>query len=60
MRAAMAKVIVERPRRVERVTPKGRAVAQGRQIISAEARVLGADGKVLAHGTSTILVVGPR
>lgn len=28
MRADMAKVIVERPRRVERVTPKGRVVGQ--------------------------------
>lgn len=43
-----------------RVRAEGRAVAQGKQIISAEARVLGPDGKVLAHGTSTILVVGPR
>ena len=43
-----------------RVRAEGKAVAQGRQIISAEARVLGTDGKVLAHGTSTILVVGPR
>ena len=41
-----------------RVRAEGRAVAQGRQIVSAEARVLGADGKVLAHGTSTILVLG--
>jgi uncharacterized protein (TIGR00369 family) len=40
-----------------RVRAEARAVAQGRQIISAEARVLSADGKVLAHGTSTILVL---
>lgn len=40
-----------------RVRAEGRAVAQGRQIISVEARVLTADGKVLAHGTSTILVL---
>ncbi len=40
-----------------RVRAEGRAVAQGRQIISAEARVLTADGKVLAHGTSTLLVL---
>jgi acyl-coenzyme A thioesterase PaaI-like protein len=33
-------------------------VARGRQIISAEARVLSRDGKVLAHGTSTIMVLG--
>ena len=41
-----------------RVRAEARAVAQGRQIISAEARVLASDGKVLAHGTSTILVQG--
>lgn len=39
-----------------RVRAEARVVAQGRQIISAEARVLSRDGKVLAHGTSTILV----
>jgi uncharacterized protein (TIGR00369 family) len=37
---------------------EGRAVSQGRQIISAEARVLDGEGRVLAHGTSTILVMG--
>lgn len=31
-------------------------VAQGCQIITTEARVLSADGKVLAHGTSTLIV----
>jgi len=40
-----------------RVRAEGRVVVQGRQIISAEARVLNADGKVLAHGTSTLMVV---
>ena len=40
-----------------RVRAEARAVAQGRQIISSEARVLSTDGKVLAHGTSTILVL---
>ncbi len=39
-----------------RVRAEARAVAQGRQIISTEARVRGADGRVLAHGTSTLLV----
>lgn len=43
-------------RETGRVRAEARAVAQGRQIISAEARVLAADGKVLAHGTSTLLV----
>jgi acyl-coenzyme A thioesterase PaaI-like protein len=32
-------------------------LAQGTRIISAEARVLSRDGKVLAHGTSTIMVL---
>jgi uncharacterized protein (TIGR00369 family) len=43
-----------------RVRAEARAVAQGRQIISSEARVLGPDGRVLAHGTSTIMVVGGK
>ncbi len=41
-----------------RVRAEARVVAQGRQIISAEARVLSQDGKVLAHGTSTLMVLG--
>ena len=41
-----------------RVRAEARVVAQGRQIISAEGRVLGPDGKVLAHGTSTLMVLG--
>jgi uncharacterized protein (TIGR00369 family) len=43
-----------------RVRAEARVVAQGRQVISAEARVLSADGKVLAHGTSTLLVLGAK
>jgi uncharacterized protein (TIGR00369 family) len=41
-----------------RMRAEGRVVAQGRQIISAEAKVLGADGKVYAHGLSTLMVLG--
>jgi uncharacterized protein (TIGR00369 family) len=41
-----------------RVRAEARVVAQGRQIISSEAKVLSRDGKVLAHGTSTIMVLG--
>jgi uncharacterized protein (TIGR00369 family) len=41
-----------------RVRAEARAVGQGRQIISSEARVLDAGGRVLAHGTSTIMVLG--
>ncbi len=36
---------------------EGRVISRGRQIISAEAKVLDPDGKVLAHGTSTLLVL---
>jgi uncharacterized protein (TIGR00369 family) len=44
--------------RTGRVRAEGRVVAQGRQIVSAEARILGPDGKILAHGTTTVLVLG--
>ncbi len=40
-----------------RVRCEGRVMSRGRQVISAEAKVLGPDGKVLAHGTSTLLVL---
>lgn len=43
-----------------RVRAEARVVSQGRQIISAEAKVLAADGRVLAHGTSTIIVLPAR
>ncbi len=43
-----------------RVRAEGRVVSQGRQIISAEGRVLSGDGRVLAHGISTLLVLHPR
>jgi len=39
-----------------RVRAEGRVVARGRQIVSAEVRVLDASGRVLAHGTSTIML----
>lgn len=41
-----------------RVRAEARVAAQGRQIISAEAWVKARDGRLLAHGTSTVLVVG--
>lgn len=40
-----------------RVTAVGRVVARGRTIITAEAHVTDAAGKIVAHGTSTVLVV---
>ena len=39
------------------VRTEARVVSQTRQIISAEARVTARDGRVLAHGTSTLIVV---
>jgi uncharacterized protein (TIGR00369 family) len=39
-----------------RVRTEGRVVGRGRQIISAEARISDAKGRILAHGTSTIMV----
>jgi uncharacterized protein (TIGR00369 family) len=41
-----------------RVRCEGRVVSQGRQIISTEAKVTARDGRVLAHGTSTLMVIG--
>jgi uncharacterized protein (TIGR00369 family) len=43
-----------------RVRAEARVLSQGRQIISAEAKVLNREGKVLAHGTSTLLVLAAR
>ena len=40
-----------------RVRAEARVVSQTRQIISTEARVTAQDGRVLAHGTSTLMVV---
>jgi len=40
-----------------RVRAEGRVVSQGRRIISAQAQLLAHDGRVLAHGTSTIMVL---
>ncbi len=41
-----------------RVRAEAQIVSQTRQIISAEARVTARDGRVLAHGTSTLMLVG--
>ena len=52
----------DRPIRVDtgRVRCEGRVVNAGRQIISAEATVKDAEGRLLAHGISTIMVLPPR
>jgi uncharacterized protein (TIGR00369 family) len=39
---------------------EGRVLSHGRQIGTAEGRILSADGKILAHGTSTLIVLAPR
>jgi uncharacterized protein (TIGR00369 family) len=39
-----------------RVRAEGQVIAHGRNIVSAEARVLSQDGKVRAHGTSTLMI----
>ncbi len=41
-----------------RVRAEGRVVSQGRQVVTAEAKVTDARGRLLAHGTSTLLVLG--
>jgi len=38
---------------------EGRVVTRGRRVATAEARLVDADGKVLAHGTSTLLILPP-
>jgi len=40
-----------------RLRAEGRAIGRGRRIMSAEARVFDADRRILAHGTSTIMVL---
>ena len=43
-----------------RVRAEGRVIAQGKQIVSAEATLRSRDGRVLAHGTSTMMVLSAR
>jgi uncharacterized protein (TIGR00369 family) len=43
-----------------RVRCQGRVISQGRQIIYAEAYVKDSADKVLAHGTSTLMILGAR
>jgi uncharacterized protein (TIGR00369 family) len=40
-----------------RVRAEGKVVSKGRRIISSQAQLLSSDGRVLAHGTSTIMVL---
>ena len=41
-----------------RLRAEGRVVSRGRQIMTAEARIFDSSGRVLGHGTSTLLVLG--
>ena len=42
-----------------RVRGEGRVISRGRQILTAEGKLTDSRGRVLAHGTSTLLVLGP-
>ncbi len=39
---------------------EGRVLSHGRHIATAEARLLSEDGKLVAHGTSTLMILHPR
>jgi uncharacterized protein (TIGR00369 family) len=39
---------------------EGRVLSHGRQIATAEAHLRTADGRLLAHGTSTLIILGKR
>lgn len=56
------KVNFVRPIKVDgrRVFAEGRVVAAGRTIITAEGKITDEAGKVLAHGTSTLMVLRPQ
>jgi uncharacterized protein (TIGR00369 family) len=41
-----------------RMRAEGRVISQGRQIISTDVRVLDGDGRIYAHGLSTLMVLG--
>jgi uncharacterized protein (TIGR00369 family) len=43
-----------------RVRAEGRVLGRGRTIISAEARIIDASGRLLAHGTSTAMALWPE
>ncbi|HRJ70435.1 MAG TPA: PaaI family thioesterase [Beijerinckiaceae bacterium] len=43
-----------------RVRCEGRVISRGNQIITTEATVTDSAGRILAHGTSTVMVLRPR
>lgn len=42
------------------VRAEGKMVSRGRQIATAEARITDSGGKLLAHGSSTLIILPPR
>jgi uncharacterized protein (TIGR00369 family) len=42
------------------VRAEGRLLTRGRQIATAEARIVDREGRILAHGTSTLIILGAR
>ena len=56
------KVNMTRPIFVDtgRVRCEGRVISRGNQIITTEGKVTDRDGKILAHGTSTVMILRPR
>jgi uncharacterized protein (TIGR00369 family) len=43
-----------------KVRCEGQVLSTGKQIATADARLLSGDGKLLAHGTSTLMILRPR
>jgi uncharacterized protein (TIGR00369 family) len=43
-----------------RVRAEGRVLGRGRTIMSAEARIVDVSGRLLAHGTSTVMTLRPE
>lgn len=41
------------------VRAEGRVITRGRKIMTSEGRIIDGKGRILAHGTSTLLVLGP-
>jgi acyl-coenzyme A thioesterase PaaI-like protein len=39
---------------------EGRVLSRGRQLATAEAHLRSSEGKLLAHGTSTLIILPPR
>ena len=54
------KVNFTRPIPEGKVNCEGRVLSRGRQIATSEAFLRSADGKLLAHGTSTLIILYPR